>query len=61
MRKHCFRLFPSVYIFASSTRAFVRYQLTKALPYWLKGDVFFNKEARLEPLYKTDEGHLVAD
>jgi hypothetical protein len=49
------------YIFAVPTRTFMRYQLTKALPYWFKRYVFFNKEARLEPLYKTDEGHLAAD
>jgi hypothetical protein len=49
------------YIFDVPTRTFMRYQLIKALPYWLKRDVFFNGEARLEPLYKTDEENLAAD
>jgi hypothetical protein len=47
------------YIFDVPTRTFMRYQLIKALPYWLKRHVF-NGEARLEPLYKTDEGNLAA-
>jgi hypothetical protein len=49
------------YIFGVPTRTFMRYQLIKALPYWLKRCVFFNGEAGLEPLYKTDEGNLAAD
>jgi hypothetical protein len=49
------------YIFAVPTRTFLRHQLTKALPYWFKRYVIFNKEARLEPLYKLGEGHLAAD
>ncbi|PQE27877.1 hexose transporter protein [Rutstroemia sp. NJR-2017a BBW] len=42
------------YIFAIPTRTFMRYQLTKTLPYWLKRYVFFNKNATLEPLYHFD-------
>lgn len=32
----------------------MKYQLTKALPYWFKRYVMRNKSARLEPLYKFD-------
>lgn len=39
------------YIFAVPTRVFVKYQLTKTLPYWIKRFVLFNKSATLEPLY----------
>ncbi|KZF19963.1 hypothetical protein L228DRAFT_214301 [Xylona heveae TC161] len=43
------------YIFAVPTRTHVHHQLTKALPYFFKRYVFFNKDAVLEPLYKFDE------
>ena len=42
------------YVFAVPTRTHMKYQLTKALPYWLKRYVMFQKGARLEPLYKFD-------
>ncbi|KAG7007644.1 sugar transporter [Physcia stellaris] len=42
------------YVFAVPTRTHMKYQLTKALPYWFKRYVFRNKSARLEPLYKFD-------
>ncbi|CAF9937205.1 MAG: hypothetical protein HETSPECPRED_010587 [Heterodermia speciosa] len=42
------------YVFAVPTRTHMNYQLTKALPYWLKRYVMFQKGARLEPLYKFD-------
>ncbi|KAL2813162.1 hypothetical protein BJX63DRAFT_395145 [Aspergillus granulosus] len=42
------------YIFAVPTRTFMRYQLFQALPWWIKRYVFFQKNARLEPLYKFD-------
>ncbi|KAL2811300.1 hypothetical protein BJX63DRAFT_433454 [Aspergillus granulosus] len=42
------------YIFAIQTRTFMRYQLFQALPWWIKRYVFFQKNARLEPLYKFD-------
>lgn len=32
----------------------MRYQITKALPYFIQRWVFFNKSATLEPLYKFD-------
>ena len=43
------------YVFAVPTRVHVRYQLTKAVPYWFKRYVFFQKSAKLEPLYHFDE------
>ncbi|KAH8906564.1 hypothetical protein BR93DRAFT_617137 [Coniochaeta sp. PMI_546] len=39
------------YIFAVPTRVFMKYQLTKTLPYWFKRFVLFDKTATLEPLY----------
>jgi hypothetical protein len=36
---------------------FARYQLTKTLPYFVKRWVFCRKDARLEPLYRTDGGN----
>jgi hypothetical protein len=42
------------YVFAVPTSKHCSYQLTKALPYWFKRWVFFNKSARLEPLYHFD-------
>ena len=42
------------YVFAVPTRTHMKYQLTKALPYWLKRYVLFQKNARLEPLYRFD-------
>ena len=36
------------------------YQLTKALPYFFRRYVFFNKDATLEPLYHF-EGATAAD
>jgi hypothetical protein len=49
------------YVFAVPTRTHVRYQLTKALPYFVQRWIFFNKEARLEPLYKFDSPEPVED
>lgn len=45
------------YVFAVPTRVFMRYQLTKALPYWFKRWVLFQRDATLEPLYKFDLTH----
>jgi sugar porter (SP) family MFS transporter len=39
------------YIFAIPTRTFMRYQITKTLPYWFKRGILFDKTATLEPLY----------
>ena len=42
------------YIFAVPTRTHMKYQLTKALPYWFRRYVFWQRSARLEPLYHFD-------
>lgn len=42
------------YIFAVPTRVFMKYQVTKALPWWIKRWVFMRKDATLEPLYQLD-------
>ena len=49
------------YVFAVPTRKHCSYQLTKALPYWVKRWVFFQKSARLEPLYHFDNEIVDAD
>jgi hypothetical protein len=43
------------YIFAVPTRVFMRYQLNKALPYWIQRYVFMRKDAVLEPLYHLEK------
>lgn len=43
------------YIFAVPTRVFMRYQLNKALPYWIQRWVFMRKDAVLEPLYHLEK------
>lgn len=43
------------YTFAVPTRVHASYQLKKSLPYFIKRWVFFNKSARLEPLYDFSE------
>ncbi|KAK5998080.1 putative metabolite transport CsbC-like protein [Cladobotryum mycophilum] len=42
------------YIFAVPTRVFMKYQITKALPWWFKRWVLFRKDAVLVPLYTLD-------
>ncbi|CZR64566.1 related to myo-inositol transport protein ITR1 [Phialocephala subalpina] len=42
------------YIFAVPTRTHMRYQITKALPYFINRWIFFRKDAVLEPLYHFD-------
>lgn len=50
------------YIFAVPTRVFMRYQVTKSLPWWLRRWVLFQKDATLEPLYQLDlEDHHDAE
>ncbi|KAF5022002.1 hypothetical protein F66182_5959 [Fusarium sp. NRRL 66182] len=44
------------YIFAVPTRVFVRYQVTKVLPWWIRRWILFQREARLDPLYQFDVG-----
>lgn len=43
------------YIFAVPIRKFAHYQVTKALPWWLKRYVLFRRRATLEPLYHEDD------
>jgi hypothetical protein len=42
------------YIFAVPTRTHVHYQVTKTLPYFIRRWVFFDRTAKLEPLYHFD-------
>ena len=42
------------YVFAVPTRTHMKYQLTKALPYFIQRYVLGRKSARLEPLYRFD-------
>jgi hypothetical protein len=42
------------YIFAVPTRVHMHYQLTKALPWWIKRYVLMRKGPGLEPLYHFD-------
>ncbi|BFZ59613.1 hypothetical protein YB2330_000627 [Saitoella coloradoensis] len=42
------------YVFAVPTGKHVNYQFTKALPYFVRRWVFFDKSAQLEPLYHFD-------
>jgi len=43
------------YVFAVPTHVHARYQLTKALPWWFKRWVLFQKNATCEPLYTFDQ------
>ena len=43
------------YVFAVPTRTHMRYQLTKALPYWVKKWILRKKNLHLTPLYNFDE------
>ncbi|KAF4581983.1 sugar porter (SP) family MFS transporter [Ophiocordyceps camponoti-floridani] len=42
------------YIFGVPTRVFMRYQVTKALPWWYKRWILRRKDVTLEPLYRLD-------
>ncbi|KAI3327551.1 hypothetical protein HD806DRAFT_519625 [Xylariaceae sp. AK1471] len=42
------------YVFAVPSTMFIKYQFTKALPWWFKRWVLFQKNATLEPLYQFD-------
>ena len=48
------------YVFAVPTRTHMRYQVTKALPWWIKRYILRQKGAKLEPLYRF-EGAVAAD
>ncbi|KAF2243377.1 hypothetical protein BU26DRAFT_570074 [Trematosphaeria pertusa] len=45
------------YIFGVPTKRFINYNFKVALPWWIQRWVFFNKNAKLEPLYHLDH-HL---
>lgn len=49
------------YIFAVPTRVFMKYQITKTLPWWIKRWILFQKNASLEPLYKLDFANHTED
>ena len=42
------------YIFAVPMSVFMKYQVTKTLPFWVKRWIFQQRDATLEPLYKLD-------
>lgn len=42
------------YVFAVPTHIFVNYQITKALPWWFRRYILWQKSATLEPLYHFD-------
>jgi len=42
------------YIFAVPTRVHIHYQMTRALPWWIKRYVLMRKGPGLEPLYHFD-------
>ena len=42
------------YIFAVPSRTFMKYQTTKAAPWWIKRYIMMQKGATLEPLYDMD-------
>ncbi|KAF2257798.1 hypothetical protein CC78DRAFT_549621 [Lojkania enalia] len=44
------------YIFGVPTKRFINYQINKALPYWIQRWIFWNRSAKLEPLYHFDHG-----
>ncbi|KAI8684559.1 MFS domain-containing protein [Fusarium falciforme] len=44
------------YIFAVPTRVFMKYQVTKALPWWIRRWILFQRNVTLEPLYQFDVG-----
>jgi len=43
------------YVFAVPTRRFARYQVTEALPWFVKRWVFWQRKAELKPLYHFDQ------
>ncbi|KAI0973168.1 sugar transporter-domain-containing protein [Xylaria arbuscula] len=48
------------YVFAVPSTLFIKYQFTKALPWWFKRWVLFQKNATLEPLYHFDSPPVAA-
>ncbi|TDZ24183.1 putative metabolite transport protein YwtG [Colletotrichum orbiculare MAFF 240422] len=48
------------WVFALPTSRFARYQVQKAIPYFIQRWVFFNRKATLEPLYTFEQAHQPA-
>jgi sugar porter (SP) family MFS transporter len=44
------------YIFAVPSRLFTKYQITKALPHWIRRWILWQRNAKLEPLYHFELG-----
>jgi MFS family permease len=44
------------YVFAVPTRTHMKYQVTKAIPYWFRRNILWQRTITLEPLYQFDEG-----
>lgn len=42
------------YVFSVSTRRHISYQVGTWLPWWIKRYLLFQRDAKLEPLYKLD-------
>src|SRR5690606_4192365 len=42
------------YVFAVPSRKFAEYQVTKFVPWFIKRWIFWQRNAKLEPLYKFD-------
>ncbi|KAK1765544.1 hypothetical protein QBC33DRAFT_516859 [Phialemonium atrogriseum] len=49
------------YVFAVPTSIFMKYQLTKSLPWFVRRHILRRKDAVLEPLYRFDEAGHVSD
>lgn len=49
------------WIFAVPSRRFMRYQMSEALPWWVKRWVLFRKDAKLKPLYQFEGTMMVGD
>lgn len=42
------------YVFGIRTRRHIHYQFTQSLPYFIKRWIFWNRKAKLEPLYQME-------
>lgn len=47
------------WVFALPTSRFARYQVEKAIPYFIRRWIFFDRKATLEPLYTFEKSHRV--
>ncbi|KAH8677713.1 hypothetical protein BX600DRAFT_486027 [Xylariales sp. PMI_506] len=46
------------YVFGLPTSAFIKYQFSKVVPYFIQRWIFFKKDAVLEPLYQMDKEEM---